>query len=258
MSKNRLFRSYVPQHIYQIAEDSGVIFYKTEDYLVFYTLFCTLARKMHIQVLCICLMINHIHALVTCSNGTQLSTFVQAYSSRFSKEYNQWRQRKGSLFARPYGNASKGDNKKVMSCIAYIGNNPVLKRLCTKAEEYIWGFIPFAVSTHPFSQPLVIRKSSVILTKAVKLVKSFIKEDLPLHYATLDLLFNKLSVIEARQLTDYIISAYNCIDYKETIRYYGTYEKMCLALDANSGAEYDIKEPWAPHSDCIYAKMIAR
>lgn len=89
MRTNRIFRDNVPQHMYQRTQNGGVLFYTLADYLVFYTHFTTTAIHYHLQIMCLCLMVNHIHALVRCPNKTTLSAFVQAYSIHFSTEYNK-------------------------------------------------------------------------------------------------------------------------------------------------------------------------
>ena len=53
---------------------------------------------------------------------------------------------------------------------------------------------------------------------------------------------NRLNERERSQLVDYIISVYNCIDYHFLTGCYGSYQDMLLAVNSNTGSEYDIKE----------------
>lgn len=252
----RIYYADSLQHIYQNTYYSGVIFYNVEDYVLLYTLMSTIAKKMNIKIITLCFMINHIHCFVKVINKKELSSFVMRYTSVFVKEYNKNKRRSGPLFKENFGSASKIGSKKIMSTIAYIANNPVLKRLCYRAEEYRWGFLSYAINKTPFSSPIVIRKSSVSLRNSIKIVSSCVDDNLYLNYTLQKELFKKLDFEEKEQLLDYIISSYNVIDYEEMIKYYGCYDKMLIAINSNSGSEYDIKEERDSSSDLVFFKMI--
>ena len=74
-------------------------------------------------------------------------------------------------------------------------------------------------------------------------------------YVILERLFRDLENKEKNQLTDYIISKYNCIDYDRLISYYGSYDKMCLAFASNQGSEYDIDEVFERGSHKVYTAI---
>ncbi len=49
-------------HIYQKSRGGVVIFYSLRDYLVYFTIYCTLADKMDVTVLALCPMPDHLHS----------------------------------------------------------------------------------------------------------------------------------------------------------------------------------------------------
>ena len=61
---------------------------------------------------------------------------MDRFTSWFVREYNSFSGRTGKLFKKNYGSAPKSDSKKIRSCINYIGNNPVEKSLCERAQDY--------------------------------------------------------------------------------------------------------------------------
>ena len=65
----RVFKAGALHHIYQRTYDGYLIFYSVRDFLVFFTLLCTTARKYKITVLGLCLMYDHIHVLVKAPSG---------------------------------------------------------------------------------------------------------------------------------------------------------------------------------------------
>ena len=139
-------RRFVPgecMHVYQRAVKGFNIFYDQEDYLVFYTIFATVARQYNVTVMELCIMIDHIHILLSSMSLDVISRFVMHYTSMFVREYNSDVGRKGPLFHKSFGSAPKRGSKSIRSTIVYIGNNPVEKNLCTSPELYFWNFLEF-------------------------------------------------------------------------------------------------------------------
>ena len=89
----------------------------------------------------------------------------------------------------------------------------------------------------------------------MKEVKTAESLDRHLRYSQLKRLLDCLKNNEKMQLVDYIISIYNPIDYDESIQYYGTYETMLIAINSNTGSEYEIKEERYKFSDIEYIHM---
>ncbi len=249
---NRRFIKNEVNHIYQRAIHGFNIFYSQYDRLTFYTIFSHFARKRNIKVLGLCIMTDHIHALVQTGSRDELSEFISLYSSLFARFYNNDKGFKGKLFEKSFGSAPKIGEKKVRTAIAYLFNNPVEKLLCPKAEDFRWNFLGYATSAHPFSKKLQMSCSSSSLRKAIKIVKRKRSSDQYLNHQTLRQLFNKLDLNEQEQLTDYIIATYSPFDYDSLIRYFGNYDKMLIAINANTGSEYEIREEYIPNSDTSY------
>ena len=130
-------------HVYQRAVKGFNIFYDLEDYLVFYTIFATVARQYNVTLMELCIMIDHIHVLMSSMSLDEISRFVMHYTSMFVREYNSEVGRKGPLFHKSFGSAPKRGSKTIRTTIVYIGNNPVEKNLCTSPELYFWNFLEF-------------------------------------------------------------------------------------------------------------------
>ena len=95
------------------------------------------------------------------------------------------------------------------------------------------------------------------LKKACKEVNSRVKLNIPLNYPQLKRMRRKLSASEWEQLVDYIIHKYFPFDMESLLSYYESYDNMLLAVNSNTGGEYDLKEDFLPFSDLPYAEMIA-
>ena len=253
--RRRRFLEDEVHHIYQRTINRFNIFYDLEDYLVYYTIFSIAARQYEVTILGLCLMFDHIHMLIKSDARVRMSEFVRQVTCMFAREQNNEVGRKVSPFQARFGSAPKKGLKLLRTAIAYLFNNPVEKRLCSRVEEFQWNFLAYALSPHPFSDPLILGRASLSLKRAVKEVDLAESEDRHLRYVQLKRLLSKLDEREKMQLVDHIISIYKPFDYEEVIACYGSYEDMLTAINSNTGSEYDIKEDRYRFSDIEYIRM---
>jgi Transposase IS200 like. len=249
------FREGAIQHIYQNTINGYLIFYSVRDCLVFFTVFATVARRFSVRILGVCLMADHIHILVEARCKKDLDQMVCLYTSWFSRQYNEWYGLDGPLFRGPYGIASKVTDQKIRDAIAYLYNNPVERQLCKRAEQAHWNFLAYAENPYPFSQPIRLDKARAPMRRAVEEVRATRKEDRPLNYAQLKRITAKLNSVEQQQLTDFIITAYNCVDYPDLFYRFDDYTSLITAIHTTTGSEYAIKEVFVGQSDKIYKQM---
>lgn len=245
-------------HCYQRSRNGFLLFYSVSDYLVYFTLFCITAVKYGVRVLELCLMPDHIHASVIVNRREDLSAFFSEVSRRYARSNNSVCRTEGSLFESPFGSAPKIGAKKARTNLIYLGNNPVERQLAEKAEDYQWNFLAYARSAHPFSEPLVIRKASWPLRRAIREISSLHKSGQPVSYPLLKRLSEPLDRRETRQLTDWIIQKYNIIDYDAAARCFDGFDRMLEAMHTNTGSEYDLNEIFTGKSDACYARMISK
>ena len=250
--KDRVFKPFAIQHIYQNTLEGFLVFYSVRDYLVFFCLLSTAARRYGILVIGLCLMPDHIHVLVKAENLQVLSQFVCYYTSLFVRTQNKVMFRTGQLFRHSFGSAMKPDDKRCRSVIAYVYNNLVEKNLADDVESGQWNFLRYAVQEYPFSSKLKLSQASRAIRRAVEEVKVNRKEDIPLNYQQLGCLTKDLNRMELRQLTDFIIQQYNCIDYDTTFSFFGNYDSFVKSCNAFTGSEYGVGEIHHKASDKIY------
>lgn len=256
MKKKRQFVSQEVNHTYQRTISGFNIFYEAEDYLVYYTIFSVIATRLGVNVYGLCLMIDHIHSLVSANTSALYSKFIATVTSVFVKEYNKEHERSGPLFSSTFGSAPKLGLKLLRTAIAYLFNNPVERFLCRRAQDYRWNFLAYCKSDCPFSDPLVIREASPDLKRAMKEVDGTHARNMHMTYTHLKRLFAGLDKKEKNQLIDYIIERYNVIRYDYLVtECYDGYENMVTAINSNAGSEYEIKEHRWSRSDVEYREL---
>lgn len=243
-------------HTYQRTETGFNIFYEVQDYLVYFTIFMTQAPRYNVTIYGLCLMIDHIHSLVSARSHGQFSSFIKAVNINFVKEFNRAHGRSGPVFTERLGKAPKVGLKRLRTAIAYLFNNPVERYLCKLAQDYRWNFLAYGNSIHPYSDAIQIRYASYAMRKAKSEVDGCVKRGRHLTYPQLDRMFKSLNAAERNQLTDYIISRYSAaIRYDLLAACYGSYENMLTAINSNTGSEYDIIETMHGKSDLEYREI---
>jgi len=256
-AKNRTIVPNELHHTYQRAVNGNIVFYTSRDAIVFYTIFMTVCKESNAILLDLCIMPEHTHALIIPKDTNSISRIYNKVNNLFVREFNADCKRKGKLFEGPFGSAPKLDSKKCRTAIAYVANNPVERNMCANAEDYVWNFLAFYNNRGPFSERIVIERASRPLRRAMDEVKFYNAKNKHLNYTQLDRLMIKLNSKEKAQLRDFIISSYNAIDYERLISYYGSYDKMIMAINSNTGAEYDIMESYeGKNSDKIYRDLV--
>ena len=110
--KRRKFYKNTLTHCYQRTKDDGVLFYTYSDHLVYFTHYCTVARKHHVKVFAMCQMPDHVHDSVMTDRKENLERFKCETNTSFSRKHNERFHRKGAVFEGPYGQAPKFEEKK--------------------------------------------------------------------------------------------------------------------------------------------------
>ena len=250
----RVFREGFPHHTFTRGINGNVIFFALSDCLYFTTLFCCLAQRFKISVRGFSIMPNHVHSNETAPDKKSFLLFHCRLNSEFTHEYNSEHGRKGPLLDKRFGYAPKTSGKRIRDNLCYIANNATVGNLSKDILEYRWNLLAYRQSDHPFSEEIDMKHSSRAMKRALKMVSYFRDNDLPFNYARQRLLMKNLSLKEKRQLVDYIITRYNCLDYAAMESFYqDSFEQACISFRANSGSEHDIPEDHENYG--IYAKM---
>ena len=250
----RVYREGYPHHTFTRGIDGNVIFYSTADCLYFTTLYCCLARRYGISPMAFSIMPNHVHSNERAPGKRQFLLFHSRLNSEFSHGYNEAHGRAGALLDPEFGYAAKTVGKRIRDNLCYIANNATVGKLCDDILKYRWNLLAYRESDHPFSEKIVLRRSSRALQRAVRLVRYFRDGDVPMTYVRQEVVMKGLNAGERQQLTDFIIVQYNCLDYRAMESFYqGSFTQACLSFRANSGSEYDIPEDYEDYS--IYREM---
>lgn len=244
-------------HICQLSADKGIIFYSTADILIYYSIIAVKCLQEAIKPLGICIMFNHTHLEAPFRTERQMSSFMNSTGTTFVRGYNSHYGLSGPVFCHNYNRSHKNGEKKIRDTFIYIGNNGKEKIPSINAEDYKYNFINYLISSHPFSEEIDYRTASphllVLLAEVLKRRKNL----KPLNYAFFGEEYEKLSLTERSQLSDFIISAYYFLDKEKILSIYGSYDNVITAMNAVSGSEHDFKDDFSKENYNHYYSMIS-
>jgi len=83
-------------------------------------------------------MPNHVHALLTPSNGWELGEILHSWKSYTATECNKLLHRKGDFWQTETFDRFIRDEKHYYNAVAYIENNPVKAGLCKNPVDWPW------------------------------------------------------------------------------------------------------------------------
>ena len=224
--------------------------------MVWFTLFCVLAEKYGVHVLAVCIMLNHFHIEAHFPSPEIMAAMMQELDAIFTRQYNRQYGLSGKLFKGRYGSAPKSKEQKVQDNVVYVYNNPIPKRAVTRAEQYRWNFLAYMDSDHPFSEKVVIRRSSRELRTALATVRECRRQRAPLGYSFFSGIYESLEKEERLQVLDYIVKCYNVLRYDDLRLMWGSYESMCSVLKTVGGAEYDVEDDSSQEDYRHYYQMM--
>ena len=225
-----------------------MVFYSIADCLFYITLYSCLSRKYHIRTNAFSLMPNHTHSQQVVVSRQVFTAFNQELLSLFTRGYNIQHGRSGELFQKPFGSAPKIGGKSIKNNLSYINNNGAAGKLSKGVLDYRWNLMAYYDTDYPCSEKIVLNQASKRMRWAMRYVIELHGKNRPLDYRIQAMLFKGLNAKERKQLIDFIVVQYNFLNYSAITKHFGSFERALIAMDANTGSEYDIIEEWEDYS----------
>ncbi len=127
----------VPHHVTQRGNHRQDVFFSPEDHQVYLQWLAEYAAKYNVSIWAYCLMLNHIHLVVTPNSPNALAHTMQAVQSRFTQRQNNQFHWEGHLWQGRFFSAPL-DDSYFWHAIRYVERNPCRAKLVDRAEDYRW------------------------------------------------------------------------------------------------------------------------
>lgn len=127
-----------------------------------------------VQILCFCLMPNHIHFLLKNLKENGISTFMRKFQDSYAKYFNTKSNRTGSLFQHMFKAVRIETDEQLVHVSRYIHLNPTTAYLVEieKLKSYSWSSYPYYVNG---ISPMYLYKELVLnFFKSVKDYEQFV------------------------------------------------------------------------------------
>lgn len=140
----RLVLPGVPLHITQRGINKGAVFLDDEDRYHFRRLLRDALRSADIALHAFVLMDNHVHLLLTASNGRELSGAMRRLGQCHVQAFNLRHRRCGALWQGRFKSCLVQSERYLLNVMRYIEMNPVRATMVQRPEDYRWS----SVHTH--------------------------------------------------------------------------------------------------------------
>ena len=119
--RNDIFRDDEDFQYYLTVIEEALLYYGINNY----------------QLICYCLMDNHVHLMIKTDNKP-LANLISRISSIYTKYFNKKYHYIGHLFQDRYYSELIEDDKQMLETSRYVHLNPVRAKMVEKPEEYKW------------------------------------------------------------------------------------------------------------------------
>lgn len=152
----RLSMPNVAHHVLLRSNNKEKIFLNSHDYQVYLQFLEESAHKNGCAVNAFCLMVDHVHLMITPNGDGNVSKLMQAMGRKYTQYFNVRHNREGSLFTPRYKAALVAPEYE-LDVVRYIETNPVSNKLVAEPSDFKW-------SSYRFHDPDINQKHGFIKT----------------------------------------------------------------------------------------------
>lgn len=134
----RLNMPGVPQHVIQKGNNRKACFFDEQDYKVYLLKLKEYSQKLEVSVHSFVLMTNHVHLLMTPTEGNGVSRLMQSLGRYYVRYINKKYERTGTLWEGRYKSTLIDTEKYLLFVSQYIELNPVRANMVKQPAEYPW------------------------------------------------------------------------------------------------------------------------
>ncbi|EJO5346285.1 transposase [Clostridium botulinum] len=167
MHKKRVWFPNSSYHITARGNRKNDIFKDEEDFQVYIILIKNALEyfKGEFQLICYCLMDNHVHLLIE-AKDKHIKFFMSRINSIYAKYFNNKYNYCGHLYEKRYFSELIETDHQLLDVSRYIHLNPVKANMVDKAQDYKWS-----------SYSMLIGEKKEILINSHKILSYFNKEN---------------------------------------------------------------------------------
>lgn len=125
-------------HLYNRGNQKADIFFNASDYGFYLFLLRKYTEKHSFDVICCCLMPNHIHLLVKQCSSTPPSKLISSMHTTYAMYINKHHKQVGHLFQGRFKQKIVQTDEYLAKLMAYIHLNPVEGGIVYSPRDYPW------------------------------------------------------------------------------------------------------------------------
>ncbi len=134
----RLSIAGCPHHVLQRGNNRQPVFMDDADRVRYLALLGEAASRFKVAVHAYVLLDNHVHLLLTPSDGAGLAQTMQALGRAYVRYFNDRHTRSGTLWEGRYRSAPLEGRAYLLPCLVWLDTHPARAGLASDPAGYVW------------------------------------------------------------------------------------------------------------------------
>ena len=148
-------------HVLNRANRGMDIFHEPADFHAFIRLMSLAQERLHLPLIAMCLMPNHVHLVVRPEGDKDVATWLHWLCTTHARHHHAKYGSFGRLWQGRYKAMLVQDDHYLLTLMRYVERNALRKNLVARAEDWPWGSLqwrvrkrePIALTAPPLSLP---------------------------------------------------------------------------------------------------------
>jgi putative transposase len=148
----RTARAIIPGHCYHLlnrANKRAQVFHTDEDYSQFLALIARAQERLHLPILALCLMPNHLHMVVQPKAESDLARWTHWTFTTHARWYHAKHSTTGHVWQGRFKAFPAQCDHHLLTVLRYVERNALRANLVDRAEDWPWGSLQWRRATRP-------------------------------------------------------------------------------------------------------------
>jgi|SRR5688572_25571015 len=136
-------------HVLNRANRKAEVFHSPTDYHAFVHLIGKAQLRLHMPLIGLCLMPNHVHFVVRPDASTDLARWMQWLFATHASHYHKKYATTGHVWQGRYKHVPVQSDHHLLTLLRYVERNALRAKLVPRAESWRWGSLNWRVRENP-------------------------------------------------------------------------------------------------------------
>jgi putative transposase len=136
-------------HVLNRGNQKARLFHDRQDYAAFFAYMREAQERLHLPLLAVCLMPNHVHFVVRPRENGDIAAWISWLFTTHVRRHHRKYDTTGRLWQGRYKASLIQHDQHLLTALRYVERNALTARLVARAEDWAWGSLNWRDSPRP-------------------------------------------------------------------------------------------------------------